>query len=118
MDNAGFTSSLLGLLLMVGALACLPWLLNRWQQRQQAAAHHTSGVSAQVLASVAVGPTQRVVTVEVGQGGQKACLVLGVTAQSIQCLHVLNPAAPAPAAVESFATAMVQAQEVARPAQS
>ena len=78
MDNASLTSSLLALLLMIGALAALPWLLKRWQQRQQGR-HAASGVSAQVLASVAVGPNQRVVTVEVGQGSTKTCLVLGVT---------------------------------------
>ncbi|HEY4665332.1 MAG TPA: flagellar biosynthetic protein FliO [Comamonas sp.] len=101
---------------MVGALACLPWLIKCWQQRQQGA-RNAAGVSAQVLASVAVGPGQRVVTVEVGQGAQKTCLVLGVTAQNIQCLHVLgaNPATP-PESV-SFAGAMAKAQEVAPPLQ-
>lgn len=116
MDNTGFTSSLLVLLAMIGALACLPWLLKRWQQRQQAA-RNVSGISAQVLASVAVGPTQRVVTVEVGQGAQKTCLVLGVTAQSIHCLHVLGSNAPAQPEPVSFAGAMAQAQEVVQPPQ-
>lgn len=109
MDSAGFTSSLLLVLAMIGALACLPWLLKRWQQRQQAA-RNVSGISAQVLASVAVGPSQRVVTLEVGQGMQKTCLVLGVTAQNIQCLHILGQTASAPSASESFAGAMAQVQ--------
>ncbi|HEY4664492.1 MAG TPA: flagellar biosynthetic protein FliO [Comamonas sp.] len=102
---------------MIGALACLPWLLKRWQQRQQAA-RNVSGISAQVLASVSVGPSQRVVTVEVGQGTQKACLVLGVTAQNIQCLHVLGQAAPTPPASQSFAGAMAHVQAQGQPPQS
>ena len=116
MDNTGFTSSLLVLLIMIGALACLPWLLKRWQQRQQLA-RNPAGTSAQVLASVMVGPGQRVVTVEVGQGTQKTCLVLGVTAQSIHCLHVLGQPAVAQPAPMSFAGAMAQTQEMADSAQ-
>ena len=50
---------------------------------------------------------QRVVTVEVGEGAQTVRLVLGVTAQSIQCLHVLQ--APAPA---DFSAAMAQARSL------
>ena len=109
MDNASLTSSLLALLLMIGALAALPWLVKRWQQRQQGR-HAASGVSAQVLASVAVGPNQRVVTVEVGQGSTKTCLVLGVTAHNIHCLHVLGqPAGAQPvAAPPDFAVTMAQ----------
>ena len=117
MDNTGFTSSLLVLLVMIGALACLPWLLKRWQQRQQAG-RNVTGTSAQVLASVAVGPGQRVVTVEVGHGAQKTCLVLGVTAQSIHCLHVLGQAAAQQPAPVSFAGAMAQAQEGVQAQQS
>lgn len=111
MDNAGFTSSLMVLVIMVGALALLPWLLKRWQQRQQGL-QAASGVSTQVLSSVIVGPNQRVVVVEVGHSAQKTCLVLGVTPQNMQCLHVLG-ASTVPASVpaaQSFAGAMAQAQ--------
>ena len=101
---------------MIGALACLPWLLKRWQQRQQAV-RNAAGVSAQVLSSISVGPSQRVVTVEVGQGSQKTCLVLGVTAQNIQCLHVLGSQAPASDHTVSFAGAMAKAQEATPPLQ-
>ena len=47
-------------------------------------------VPAQVLGSLAIGPQQRVVTVQVGEGDEAVRLVLGVSAQQIQCLHVLN----------------------------
>ncbi len=67
---------------------------------------------------MAVGPGQRVVTVEVGHGAQKTCLVLGVTAQSIHCLHVLGQAAAQQPAPVSFAGAMAQAQEGVQAPQS
>jgi len=59
-----------------------------------------------------------VVTVEVGHGAQKTCLVLGVTAQSIHCLHVLGQAAAQQPAPVSFAGAMAQAQEGVQAPQS
>ena len=111
MADGSFTSSLLVLLIMIGALATLPRLLKRWQQRQQAAKGLPS-ISAQVLASVTIGPGQRVVTVEVGQGTEKTCLVLGVTAQNIHCLHVLGQTGAAPKTEPvSFAGAMAQIQD-------
>ena len=46
-----------------------------------------------------LGPGQRLLTVEVGQGEDRTWLVLGVTGQSIQTLHTMAPqAAPEPAA--------------------
>ena len=64
------------------------------------------GKATEVLSQVAVGPHQRVVTVQVQHEGAQAVLVLGVTAQQVQCLHVLQ-AAPADAA---FSHALAQAQ--------
>lgn len=115
MDNVSWTSSLLALFLMISALAALPWVLRRWQQRQQGL-HGADSVSTKVLSAVAIGPGQRVVTVEVGQGTEKTRLVLGVTAQHIQCLHVLGqPATAQPAtaqpAAASFAGVMAQVQD-------
>ena len=65
-----------------------------------------------MLSAVVVGPNQRIVTIEVGQGAQKTHLVLGVTPQSIQCLHALGQsAAPAAAgATSTFASTMAQLQ--------
>ena len=85
----------------------------------QAVRNGGHSMSAQVLTSIAVGPGQRVVTVEVGQGSQKTCLVLGVTAQSIHCLHVLGqPPIQAQPQPLDFADAMVQAQKSVQPLQS
>lgn len=62
----------------------------------------------QVVQAVAVGPQQRVVTVEAGPANERVWLVLGVTAHSVNALHVLpqskgGGAPPAAAAHSSFA---------------
>jgi len=109
------------LVLFIAVIAALPWLLRRWQQRQLVA-RGVQGVQTQVLSTVALSPGQRIVVVEVGQGAQRTRLVLGVTAQQIQCLHVLEggaPAAAAPAgdaAAAAFAAAMERVQQGAGPA--
>lgn len=75
----------LGFLLVL--LALLPFGV-RWLQRRMVGGH--LGVATQVskvVSAVAVGPHQSVVTVEVGPPGERVRLVLGVTAQSISCLH-------------------------------
>lgn len=99
------------LVLFVALIAVLPWLLRRWQQRQMQA-RGEQGVQTQLLSTMALSPGQRVVVVEVGQGAQRTRLVLGVTAQNIQCLHVLpNAAQSAPVEVApSFASAMERVQ--------
>ena len=99
---------------LVAAMGALPWLLRRLQQRT-AALRGTAGLQSRVLGAVGIGPQQRVGTVEVGEGVQTVRLVLGVTAQNIQCLHVLQApggataAAPA-ASVPDFSSAMAQAR--------
>ena len=102
---------------MIGALAALPWLLKRWQAHRQMAPGALA-VSTQVLSSANIGPGQRVVTVQVGHGAQTTCLVLGVTAQNIHCLHVMPSANTTQLPAGSFASAMAQVQEtVAQPTQ-
>jgi flagellar protein FliO/FliZ len=86
----------------IGAIATLPWLVRRWQ-RGRSVLPGAASVGSRVLSSVAVGPQQRVVTVEAGTAQQRVVLVLGVTAAQINCLHVL-PASP------TFAGEMVVAQ--------
>ncbi len=93
---ANMSQTLALLVLFVGALALLPWLVRRLQQRRLADTG-AAGAGVRVLAAVAVGPQQRVLTVEVGPEGARSWLVLGVTAQHISCLHVLQPGAGAQA---------------------
>lgn len=87
---------------MVAAMAALPWLLRRWQRRTHVA-RGTTPVHTQVLGAAALGPGQRVVTVQVQREDHTVCLVLGVTAHNIQCLHVLPPQATSAAASACFA---------------
>lgn len=118
------TQTLLVVVLFVGAMAALPWLVRRLQQRH-AAGSVASGAASRVVSAVAVGPQQRVVTVEVGPEHARTWLVLGVTAQQVSCLHVL-PVSPVPssaaagsgaveAGVPSFAQQMVVAAAAAVP---
>jgi len=100
----GMAQTLLIVVLFVAALSALPWLIRRLQARQIGALPGGAGAASRVLSAVAVGPQQRVVTVEVGPAHQRTVLVLGVTAQQVTCLHVL-PAA-------SFAGEMAAARAV------
>ena len=107
------TQTLMVVVLFVGAMALLPWLVRRLQQRQ-AAGVAGLGAASKVLSAVAVGPHQRVVTVEVGPEHARTWLVLGVTAQQVSCLHVL----PAMASGASLAAPKAEpspsfAQEIA-----
>ena len=89
------TQTLLVVVLFVGAIAMLPWLIKRLQQRH-AKGGAALGAHSRVLSAVSVGPHQRVVTVEVGPEHARTSLVLGVTAQQVTCLYVLAPNAAAP----------------------
>lgn len=75
-------------------LASLPFAI-RWIQRRVPAGAMPSGAG-KIVSAMAVGPHQRVVTIEVGPEGARTWLVLGVTAQTITCLHSLS-VSPAPA---------------------
>jgi flagellar protein FliO/FliZ len=75
-------------------LALIPvslWLLKRsgWTPKGVAA---QSPWPMKTLGQLPLGPGQRVVTIEVGSGADKTCLVLGVTASSITTLHHIKPA--------------------------
>lgn len=102
------TQTLLLVILFVAAISSLPWLVRRLQQRQGRFAPSAAAMP-RVLSAVAVGPQQRVVTVEVGEEGERTTLVLGVTAQSIRCLHILPPTSKASPTPGSFSRAMAQA---------
>jgi len=90
--------------LFVVLLALVPVAL-KWVQRRSVGGMSGAASAPRVISAVAVGPHQRVVTVEVGPESARTWLILGVTAQAITCLHSA-PAAPsvtltAPGAVES-----------------
>ncbi len=91
-------STMIGpLLAFVLILALIPaalWLLKR---SPLGGASGSSGL--RLVGALALSPSQRLVTVEVGSGDDRRWLVLGVSAAGIQALHSLPPQAEAPAAL-------------------
>jgi flagellar protein FliO/FliZ len=90
---------LIGLFLCV--LVSLPFLIERLKKHYGLSTPGPSG-PARLVSALALGPQQKVVTVEVGPQNARVWLVLGVTQQSIQCLHTMpadQASAVAPVAV-------------------
>ncbi|MEX8517191.1 MAG: flagellar biosynthetic protein FliO [Leptothrix sp. (in: b-proteobacteria)] len=69
------------------------WLLKRsgWQ----GGAVRQQPLGMRVISSLMLGPNQRLVTVEMGEGAQRRWLVLGVTPQSITPLRSIDAPPPA-----------------------
>jgi flagellar protein FliO/FliZ len=88
------TQTLIPVAAFLVLLALLPLGVRWWQRRAQAGGSGPAAAT-KIVSAVAVGPQQRVVTVEVGPADARTWLVLGVTAQSITCLHsvAVGPAA-------------------------
>jgi flagellar protein FliO/FliZ len=80
------TQSLLSVGVFLFLLACLPWAL-KWVKQRYANTPSQENGQLKFVSALAVGPHQRVVTVEVGPEGQRVWLTLGVTNQDISCLH-------------------------------
>ena len=83
-DDA-MTQTLITVSFFVLLLALVPFGL-KWVQRR-ASAEGGSVMASKLISAIAVGPHQRVVTVEVGPEHARTWLTLGVTSQSISCLH-------------------------------
>lgn len=79
------SQSLWPVLLFLALLALVPMGL-KWMQRQKLGGL-ASSFESKIVSAVAVGPHQRVVSVEVGPREARVMLTLGVTAQSINVLH-------------------------------
>jgi flagellar protein FliO/FliZ len=84
------TQALVSVIAFLVLLALLP-LGIRWFQRRTPGGMG-AGVTSRIISTLAVGPHQRVITVEVGPEGERTWLVLGVTAQQISCLHATTAA--------------------------
>ncbi|MCW7540562.1 flagellar biosynthetic protein FliO [Aquabacterium sp. A7-Y] len=97
MPSAG--TSALWFLLIIAMIPAALWLLKRSQAAGLGGLGHQQ--LTRVLSITGLGPQQRVVTVEVGQGDERRWLVLGVTAQSITTLHTMAAQElPPPAALQ------------------
>ena len=77
---------LIGLFLCV--LVSLPFLIERVKKHYGLNTAGAGGTT-RLVSALALGPQQKVVTVEVGPQNARVWLVLGVTQQSIQCLHTM-----------------------------
>ncbi|OYU46724.1 MAG: hypothetical protein CFE44_00605 [Burkholderiales bacterium PBB4] len=79
--------------LFLALFACIPWAL-KWGLRNTSVGQSQVAKTTKIVSMVGLGPSQRLVTVEVGPEHDKLQLVLGVTAQQIVCLHkfALTPA--------------------------
>ena len=83
------SSSLLPILWFIAILALIPvalWLLKRTPMGGAG-----SSGAMRVVAALPLSTNQRLLTVEVGQGEDRQWLVLGVTGQQINTLHVMPP---------------------------
>jgi flagellar protein FliO/FliZ len=80
------TQQLLWVGLFLALLAALPWLL-RWIRARASTTIGASDTQSRFISAVAVGPQQRVVTVEVGPSHERVWLTVGVTGQSMVLLH-------------------------------
>jgi flagellar protein FliO/FliZ len=80
------TQGWLSIALLVVLLAMLPMGL-KWLQRRMSGTSLTLSATSKIVSAIAVGPHQRVVTVETGPQDARVWLTLGVTAQQITCLH-------------------------------
>lgn len=93
-----------GLLILwfVVIVALIP--VSLWLLKRSGLANGAMGGGAAPMRAVGhlnLGPGQRLVTVEVGEGESRTWLVLGVTAQQINTLHSMAPLTPAVAPGEA-----------------
>jgi flagellar protein FliO/FliZ len=80
--------SLLWFALIVTLIPAALWLLKRSGMAGAMARSQTLGM--RQVGSLGLGPQQRIVAIEVGEGEARRWLVLGVTPQQINALHVLD----------------------------
>ncbi len=76
------------LLSFIAVLCALPWLI-KWVQRRTGRGLGAKENTTTLVSMLALGPAQRVMTIEVGPEHARTQLVLGVSAQSITCLHAM-----------------------------
>ena len=102
-------TSLLWFILILALIPAALWLLKRLP-----AVKGTQSASSRVVGVLPLSGSQRILTVEVGQGEHKAWLVLGVTPSSIQLLHTL-PAQEVDTVTPEMRPSFAQALQRLRP---
>jgi flagellar protein FliO/FliZ len=101
-------SSLLAFAGIVVAIPLVLWLLKRSPYGAALGGGAArAALPMRTLGSLPLGPQQRVVTIEVGEGAARRWLVLGVTPHHVGTLHVLEaPPEDGPGAAAAAAPAM------------
>jgi flagellar protein FliO/FliZ len=82
--------SILWFIAIVAMIPLALWLLKRSPYGASLGATGTGSIT-RTVSSMALSPSQRIVTIEVGAGDAKQWLVLGVTPQNITTLHTMVP---------------------------
>jgi flagellar protein FliO/FliZ len=77
--------------LIVALIPAALWLTKR-SGLAGGASGRVAALGLRQVGGLSLGPQQRIVAVEVGEGASRRCLLLGVTAQQINTLHVLDDA--------------------------
>ena len=90
------------LLWFVLVLALIPAAL--WVLKRMTVVKGTQTAPSRVVGMLPLSSSQRLLTVEVGQGNDKIWLVLGVTPSSIQLLHTLPPQEVGPVSTPASAS--------------
>jgi flagellar protein FliO/FliZ len=98
--------ALFSVVVFVLLLALVPWAV-KWVAKRREGMVGAPSASSKLISVLAVGPQQRVVTVEVGPANAPTWLVLGVTAHAITTLHTLNATTATATAPTSSAAPMV-----------
>jgi len=111
--------SVVWFVLIVALIPLSLWALKRSGLATGAMAGAKAAAPIKTVGQLNIGPGQRLMTVEVGQGEARTWLVLGVTGQSIQTLHTMAPQAPVdtaePAVPPGFAALLKRAGKASDP---
>lgn len=83
------TQTLVLVAVFVFLLALAPMAV-KWIKQRSPGGIQGMAAASRIVSVLAVGPHQRIVTVEVGPEGARVWLTLGVTAQTINCLYTAN----------------------------
>ena len=75
-------------LVFLACIAVLPFIVKRWKATQASRDGSSVDPPPRIVSALAVGPQQRVVTIEVVKEGARVRMILGVTPQHISCLSV------------------------------
>ena len=80
-STSALLETLLGLFIVLACIAFLAWLLRRTGRFQS-----TANGEMKIITSLALGPRERAVLLQIGEQQ----ILIGVTSQNVQTLHILD----------------------------